>query len=82
MKHTKGEWITELANVMTKDRLIANCIGNGVSITEEDKANAKLIAAAPELLVALQGLLKTIPLGFSNEFTQLAKESINKATNK
>jgi|WetSurMetagenome_2_1015567.scaffolds.fasta_scaffold1690281_1 hypothetical protein len=45
-KHTKLECIAEHGNVITKNRLIANCIGNGVSITEEDKANAELIAEA------------------------------------
>ena len=56
-KGTKGEWkITEL----TTERV---CIGTDIdlwslhSTEEEMKANAKLIAAAPELLEALQYLL-------------------------
>ncbi len=51
-KHTQGEWKTEGTNVLTENRLIANCIGNGASITEEDKANAKIIAASLNLLEA------------------------------
>ncbi len=46
-KHiTKGEWIAEFGNVLTAKRLIANCIGNGSSIVNEDRANAELIAEA------------------------------------
>ena len=53
-------------------------------LTEESVANAKLIAAAPELLEALNGLLDQCDLGEVNEETQplidAAKAAINKAT--
>lgn len=45
-KHTQGKCFQESANVMTSGRLIANCIGNGSNVTEEDLANAKLISEA------------------------------------
>jgi hypothetical protein len=53
-------------------------------LTEESVANARLIAAAPELLEALNGLLDQCDLGEVNEETQplidAAKAAINKAT--
>lgn len=53
IKYTQGEWTVEGSNVLTNERLIANCLGNGINITDEDRANAKLIAAAPDMLKAL-----------------------------
>ena len=43
---------------------------------EEHKANAQLISSAPELLEALQDLLKN---GFSIRTTEKAEKAINKA---
>lgn len=67
-KHTKGEWQVDrraLLRVCVNDMTIANC-GGAVSndSLEEAQANAKLIAAAPELLEALVGLRS-----FINELT-------------
>ncbi len=61
-KYTMGDWKAEDGTVMTDRRLIARCIGNGVSLTEEDKANAILIAAAPRLLKTIQKLRQRIEL--------------------
>ncbi len=61
-KYTRGDWKSEAGTVMTDRRLIANCIGNGVSLTEEDKANATLTAAAPSMLKMLQKLRGRIEL--------------------
>ena len=66
MKHTKGEWKIEIesdGNLWIssdkKEELIANiCCSqddtNKYYPTNEEKANAKLIATAPELLKTLQ----------------------------
>lgn len=60
-KGTKGEWKDALTP-MRKSKVVDS---NAFSIctlsagTPTDRANAKLIAAAPELLEALQYLLKT-----------------------
>jgi len=53
LKFTKGEWTAEGSNVLTNNRLVANCLGNGINITDEDKSNAKLISAAPDMMKAL-----------------------------
>ncbi len=63
-KHTRGPW---LAQIFPKGTIDVISIGGGTvihwsgfdasgMIHEEDKANAKLIAAAPELLEALRQL--------------------------
>lgn len=60
MKHTSGEWTTEIKDKNqyegalvfdSKGRLICDC--NIMISPKEDIANAKLIAAAPDLLSAL-----------------------------
>ena len=61
MSHTPGPWkITHDYNIMKDNRGIANCGGytvntsNWQEIDEENKANANLIAAAPDLLEACE----------------------------
>ena len=61
-KHTPGPWKEVGAFVMTKDESIdicSSCNVNHLSL-EEAIANAKLIAAAPDLLVALKDLQKAV----------------------
>ena len=63
-KFTKGEWMIipkAMGGVMEKDseRTIASCMGyssniNQESIYQENIANAKLIATAPEMFKALE----------------------------
>jgi hypothetical protein len=73
-KHTPGPWIADGYNVRVRNgRYIAY---TGPSHTppseypkqcaEEDKANARLIAAAPELLEALENLMETCEYGDHN----------------
>ena len=88
-KGTKGDWV---ANYYHESETYIRC--NGLRIaevkhyksnalndpsTEEGRANAKLIAAAPSLLKALQDLVKS---GFqcpSNKDINQATEAINEA---
>ncbi len=65
--HTKGEWKADISltygsqpRVGTDDKLVC-CVGNGVDpvvAQEEWEANARLIAAAPDLLVACRKLVE------------------------
>lgn len=82
-KGTKGNWdFTDESS----DRI---CIGTKIDVwsfsvgESEMKANAKLIAAAPMLLEALQNLLSVDEIdGISPiEAEQAAQEAINKALN-
>lgn len=58
MKYTKGEWTviggTELTVVMTQGALICEVLGVLGSVASATEANAKLIAAAPDMLEALE----------------------------
>lgn len=62
MKHTKGEWKAERTNVIVKDiKFIQNMpMGTMQKRRDEAHANAKLIAAAPDMLEALKVVLDTI----------------------
>ena len=73
-KHTKGEWqilwhnYTHFATINTSvlKRICALEIHHHSEITEQT-ANAKLIAAAPELLEALDNFIRAIDLCTSEE---------------
>ncbi len=95
-KHTPGEWVvsktyldgsssTVITRVSAPDKGTTICDIWGMN-TEEGKANAKLIAAAPELLGALQELVKTFnPYNqamyrFAFEQIKQAEQAIKKAT--
>lgn len=97
MKHTPGPWKTEGANPitvradhpLTKKSRIASVHYEGVDV-ECCKANAHLIAAAPELLEALKELQKQIfahhKMNVKKDFSLLlatsdASKAINKAEN-
>ena len=46
--HTPGPWIARMnCDVMAGERLVADCMTGWL---KEDRANARLIAAAPEML--------------------------------
>jgi len=95
MKHSQGTWSSETGlglDVISIDAdgnrtFIANC-GNyqgDNEFTEQKRANARLIAAAPELLEALENLILSISCGdLDNEYgyhhLDVAKAIINKAT--
>ena len=58
-KHTQGEWTPQIGTLTTSirdERNIAICEIKNLSLPNEFEANAKLIAAAPDLLEALKSL--------------------------
>lgn len=53
-QHTPGPWEAEAARIVAGSHIvIADCAGRGQKV----EANARLIAAAPKLLMALQALV-------------------------
>jgi hypothetical protein len=90
MKHTKGNWKIDDNQKLPLAIIVDDENGEGICEiglrTEENKANAKLIAAAPELLEALKELLEVCPCqnGCAEDdmtcATQKAKSIIQKAT--
>ena len=49
--HTPGPWIARMnCDVMSGDRLVADCMTGWL---REDRANARMVAAAPEMLEVL-----------------------------
>jgi len=60
-KHTQGEWFVNprsSRNVRCGSKTIANC-SQGQNGENEEIANAKLIAAAPKMLEALELIINT-----------------------
>lgn len=83
MKHTQGEWINlgYRVDVDIADGLSGICEMSDWMQKEEMEANAKLIAAAPELLEQLIKVVNAIEDGSINrDHIAAAKELINKAT--
>ena len=83
MSYTKGQWFpVQYANYW---EIQAGRFYGDISLTNEEncpdaEANAKLMAAAPELLEALKLLVDVVDGNYS-EATDIAKAAINKATN-
>lgn len=85
MKHTKAPW-TNFNNTICHDKqyktiaIITSGKINNIT-KEEHLANAQLIAAAPELLEALQRMLSVNPLHPNwSKAEEQAKKAIKKAT--
>src|SRR5437867_10063135 len=68
-QHTPGPWINafDLGEIMNAQRVIARLLRGGPIYLAEDKANARLIAAAPELLARMKMLLAALVEGTSGE---------------
>jgi hypothetical protein len=91
-KHTPGKWqianIGGIIQIESPDAVVCRMVNQGASVKplEQEKSDAKLIAAAPELLEALLILLdEDAPeLGFrslsASERIKRAKAAIKKAT--
>lgn len=84
-KHTQGEWVSkgcEIYNLNTGKTIARTDIGG---TDEQTEANARLIAAAPELLEALEDILRKMNLLIlpterrNSKIYQQAKQAINKA---
>jgi len=85
-KHTAGPWrACRDHTVVSKKALIADCRANDSITVEEAAANARLIAASPELLEALDTLVRSVEwIGgeYSNELSEeirTARAAIAKA---
>ena len=87
--HTPGPWCTNGGAVETdrprrSSQLVAHVYGEESGLESEQLANARLIAAAPDLLEALEGLLRLEacdsdePIG--REAWATARAAIAKAT--
>ena len=90
MKHTEGEWCPDFNGhffeIVVSERMHSLAYVNknkylGIGY-KEAKANAKLIAAAPDLLLALKGLIDDLEghYGYTEERFKQVNEAINKAT--
>ncbi len=90
MAHTPGPWNTEFkagAVLIVKDDPARECIAQVVFYSSRDEANARLIAAAPDLLEALKQFVAAIdtapPVDLINHIAAagvVARAAINKAT--
>lgn len=66
-KHTPGPW--SLSTEGSPSPLLTRITGSGAAVwpwSEEDRANARLIAAAPELLAEIQSALATAQDGLEH----------------
>ena len=81
-KHTPGPWsLYDDSNDGKTNRIEIVAIGKTIahiyhSVKEEDLPNARMIAAAPELLAALERIAE---LSYDSEATRVAREAIAKA---
>lgn len=99
MKHTPGPWMVDeaypfvvYARVKGKEVYLADCdIAYSPLPPKEPDANARLIAAAPELLEALKALLQDAGEGrrqgraldlLSKKYIDMARSTITKAEGK
>lgn len=64
MKHTPGPWINEDPHIVPATRRYAICEMNELPHFHEEEAatNARLVAAAPELVAALQHFIAVVPV--------------------
>lgn len=65
-QHTPGTWHAHEGQIYPEETGHTLALIPYYSGTEEQEANARLIAAAPELLAALQNLLSSYRADFSN----------------
>jgi hypothetical protein len=81
MNHTQGRWTVQGQFVGTEDCHVAQVKGEGRGITaEQAAANARLIAAAPDLLEALIDAASTQPADSTIKWVLWSRAAIAKAT--
>ena len=78
MTHTKGPWSVRMPTEFLNQAAIEPCIGCVYGAGEELQANANLIAAAPELLEALEVIIEDLEEGAKPRM-KLARAAIAKA---
>ena len=81
MKHTPAPWVLSGRQVYS-GKLDDDNFMNAIfvaSVCDRNKNDAKLIAAAPDLLDALTELVSCLDAGYKGEFTK-ARAAIAKAT--
>lgn len=79
-KHTPGPWsITESATHITVRNMEGDAVFHDEKRLDGVIEDARLIAAAPELLEALEGLLHALPSATTHPAIQAAKAAIAKA---
>ncbi|HGH4619155.1 TPA: hypothetical protein ACJIWO_000198 [Enterobacter cloacae] len=76
MKHTPGPWYWDSEGLGSKDVLV---FGKGYPFEMTSEANKRLIAAAPDLLEALQACLGWVNNGVAREAHEKARAAISKA---
>lgn len=81
-KHTKGNWNINRYGIVVDEKGYGISQISGISNEKNWDDNAKLIAAAPELLEACNELLELLSFHGYNYSTEIskAKEAIKKAT--
>lgn len=85
--HTSGPWrqseVTPEAVLSGRDQLVADCShGHRPPPRDEVVGNARLIAAAPELLEALEYMVDALGFGTEHPSVELARAAIAKARGK
>lgn len=83
MKHTSGKWNVTYKENTDTDGNITYKINDGFQFMEEAEANAKLIAAAPDLLAACKDFVFLEKTNMTKKQVklriELAKQAIAKA---
>lgn len=86
-KHTKGPWVVKAKHKMSgchdilyEDKYILATIKHGINIIREGEANARLIAAGPEILEACREALTYLDKSKSGGIS--LREQLNQAITK
>ena len=88
-KYTRGEWRFDeraLNCIVCEKRVIANCGAYYNNVNEnipiENNANAQLVSAAPDLLEALEDMIRVFNPDKQHDFAKSIIDKANKAIGK